>query len=148
MPGRSCVTQLLTALEGWTTLLQDGIPIDVVYLDFTKAFDFVPHKRLLVKLQAHGITDKLLNWIKVFLTGRRQRVVINGFQSHESNVISGLPQGSVLGLFLFLIYVNDLPRVISSPSLSFANDTKLFRPITDHDSFQLFQNDIMTLERW
>ena len=148
MPGRSCVTQLLTAMEGWTTVLQDGIPIDVVYLDFTKAFDSVPHKRLLVKLQAHGITGKLLNWIKIFLSGRRQLVVINSFQSHESSVISGVPQGSVLGPLLFLIYVNDLPRVISSPSLLFADDTKLFRLITDHDSFQQFQNDILTLERW
>ena len=132
-------------MEGWTTVLQDGIPIDVVYLDLTKAFDSVPHKRLLVKLQAHGITGKLLNWIKIFLSGRRQRVVINGFQSHESSVISGVPQGSVLGPLLFLIYVDDLPRVISSPSLLFADDTKLFRPISDHDSFQ---NDILTLERW
>ena len=148
MPGRSCVTQLLTAMEGWTTVLQDGIPIDVVYLDFTKAFDSVPHKRLLVKLQAHGITGKLLNWIKAFLSGRRQRVVINSFQSHKSSVISGVPQGSVLGPLLFLIYVNDLPRVISSPSLLFADDTKLFQPITDRDSFQQFQNDILTLERW
>ena len=106
MPGRSCVTQLLTALEGWrTTVLQDGIPIDVVYLDFTKAFDSAPHKHHLVKLQAHGITGKLLNWIKVFLSRRRQRVVINGFQSHESSVISGVPQGSVLGPLLFLIYM-------------------------------------------
>ena len=74
MPGRSCVTQLLTALEGWTTILQDGIPIDVIYLDFTKAFDSVPHMCLLAKPQAHGIIGKLLNWIKVFLTGRRQQV--------------------------------------------------------------------------
>ena len=123
-------------MEGWITVLQDRIPIDVVYLDFTKAFDSVPHKRLLVKLQAHGITGKLLNWVKIFLSGRRQRVVINGFQSHESSVISGVRQGSVLGPLLFLIYVNDLLRVISSPSLLFADDTKLFRPITDHDSFQ------------
>ena len=96
MPGRSCVTQLLTALEGWTTSLQNGIPIDVVYLDFSKAFYLVPHRHLLVKLQAHGIKGKLLNWIRAFLTDRRQRVIINNSQSNESNVDSGVPQGSVL----------------------------------------------------
>ena len=102
MPGRSCVTQLRTAMEGWNTVLQDGIPIDVIYLDFTKAFDSAPHKCLLVKLQAHGITGKLLNWIKIFLSGRRQQVVINGFQSHESSVISGVPQGVGVGpAFIF-----------------------------------------------
>ena len=105
MPGRSCVTQLLTALEGWTTSLQNGIPIDVVYLDFSKAFDSVPHRHLLVKLQAHGIKGKLLNWIRAFLTDRRQWVIINNSQSNESNVDSGVPWGSVLGPLLFLIYV-------------------------------------------
>ena len=103
MPGRSCVTQLLTALEGWTTSLQNGIPIDVVYLDFSKAFYLVPHRHLLVKLQAHGIKGKLLNWIRAFLTDRRQRVIINNSQSNESNVDSGVPQGSVLRPLLFLI---------------------------------------------
>ena len=96
-PGRSCVTQLLTTLESWTTLLQDGVPIDVVYLDFSKAFDSVPHKRLLVKLQAYGIKGKLLNWIQAFLTNRKQQVIVNGFQSDESSVASGVPQGQSLG---------------------------------------------------
>ena len=85
------------------------------------------------KLQANGITCKLLNWTKVSLTGRRQQVVINGFQSDESNVIGGIPQGLVLGLLLLLIYVTmvDLPRVISSPSLLCVGDTKVFLPITE-----------------
>ena len=105
MAGRSCVTQLLTALEGWTALLQDGILVDAVCLDFSKAFDSVPHQCLLVKLQAKSIAGKILNWIKVFLSNRRQQVVINDFQSDECNVISGVLQGLVLGPLLFLIYV-------------------------------------------
>ena len=120
----------------------------MVYLDFSKAFDSIPYKRLLVKLQAHGITGKLLNWIRAFLSDRRQRVVINGFESDESNVASGVPQASVLGPLLFLIYINDLPRVICSPSLLFADDAKLFRPITAYHSFQQLQNDILTLKWW
>ena len=148
MPGRSCVTQLLTALEGWTTSLQNGIPIYVIYLYFSKAFGSAPHRRLLVKLQAHGIKGKLLNWIRAFSTDRRQRVIINNFQSNESNVDSGVPQGSVLGPLLFLIYVNDLPKTICSPSLLFADDTKLFRPITDFQSSQQLQDDILILEQW
>ena len=148
MPRRSCVTQLLTAMEDWTKSLQDGVPIDVVYLDFSKAFDSVPHIRLLVKLQAHGIKGKLLNWIQSFLTNRKQRVIINGSQSDESAVISGVPQGSVLGPLLFLIYVSDIPGAISSSSLLFADDTKLYQPISDYRSFQQLQADIVILGHW
>ena len=140
--------QLLTAMEDWTKSLQDGVPIDVVYLDFSKAFDSVPYMRLLVKLQAHGIKSKLLNWIQSFLTNRKQQVIINGSQSDESAMISGVPQGSILGPLLFLIYVNDIPGAIPSSSLLFADDTKLYRPISDYRSFQQLQDDIIILEHW
>jgi len=122
-------------METWTDTLQNGIPIDVVYLDFSKAFDSVPHQRLLVKLRAYGIQGKLLDWIKAFLTYRQQRVIINNSKSTLTDVISGVSQRSVLGPLLFLIYINDLPNIIHSPSLLFADDTKIFRCIAIHQEY-------------
>ena len=134
MPIRSCVTQLLTALHYWTESLEKGVPVDVLYLDFSKAFDSVPHERLLLKLEVYGIQGKVLQWIRSFLSQRKQAVVINGVKSATSNVISGVPQGSVIGPLLFSIYVNDLPSVVSSQVLLFADDVKLFCPIVNQQS--------------
>jgi len=137
--GRSCVTQLLVTLELWTELLDSGAPIDVIYWDFQKGFDTVPHQRLLRKLKAYGITGKVLEWIQDFLSGRRQRVVVNGKLSSWTDILSRIPQGSVLGPILFVIFINDLPDVVSSTAKIFADDTKLFqaiRKIEDHDVMQ------------
>ena len=101
------------------------------YMDFMKAFDKVPHRRLIIKLHNHGIQGKLLDWIRSILENRQQPVVINGQYSTWSNVTSGIPQGSVLGPLLFVIYINDLPDTVLSQVFLFADDTKMYRQIQD-----------------
>ena len=126
---RSCLTNMLCFLEEITKWIDVGSPVDIIYLDFQKAFDKVPHQRLLLKLKAHGIGDSITDWIEQWLTDRRQRVVVDGEVSNWKSVLSGVPQGSVLGPILFLIYINDLDDSIKSNVLKFADDTKLFRKI-------------------
>ena len=127
------MTQLLVTLELWTEWLDRGEPLDVVYLDFKKAFDSVPHTCLLQKLRAYGVCGNLLNWIQHFLTGRKQRVTVNGKLSAWAIVLSGIPQGSVLGPILFVIFINDLPDMIRSTVKIFADDTKIFHIMLSQD---------------
>ena len=112
--GRSCTTNLLEVIDFWTKILDEGHALDVIYLDFSKAFDTVPHQRLLRKLSNYGIRGNVLGWIQDFLSDRRQRVMVNGLCSNWSPVLSGIPQGSVLGPVLFICYVNDMPGVIEN----------------------------------
>ena len=106
-------TQLLEALEDWTQAMDSGNTVDIIYLDFCKAFDNVSHRLLLHKLEMYGIIGAVLNWIKGFLLGSKQRrVVINGSKSTNQPVTSGVPQGSVLGPILFLVYVNDITEAV------------------------------------
>ena len=100
----SCITQLLHAMEHWTKSLDDGNDVDIIYLDFCKVFDCVPHQCILLKLKAYGISDNVLNWIMDFLLNSRQGVNVNDSHSDQSNNISGVPQGSVLGPLLFVVY--------------------------------------------
>jgi hypothetical protein len=124
--GRSCLTNLLTYLEDVTRAVDEGHPLDAIYLDFSKAFDKVPHRRLLRKLEAHGISGKTLKWVASWLNGRRQKVVLNGKVSSEASVLSGVPQGSVLGPILFIVFLNDIDLVVSSKILKFADDASVF----------------------
>ena len=147
-PRRSCSTQLLETIDAWSKILEEGTALDVIYLDFRKAFDSVPHMRLLCKLQSYGVSGKLLSWIKAFLSGRSQQVSLGGCHSSVINVTSGVPQGSVLGPLLFLLYVNDLPEVVSCPVKLFADDTKLFSGMASMDDALKLQTDLDALVKW
>ena len=145
LKARSCLTNMLCFLEEITKWIDVGSPVDIIYLDFQKAFDKVPHQRLLLKLKAHGIGDSITDWIEQWLIDRRQRVVVDGEVSNWKLVLSGVPQGSVL---LFLIYINDLDDSITSNVLKFADDTKLFRKVNTDGDKQHLQNDLDRLVKW
>jgi hypothetical protein len=146
--GRSCTTQLLETLELWTNFIDNGMSVDCIYLDFAKAFDKVPHVKLVHKLKAYGFCGNLLKWLEDFLTNRQQRVVINNTQSKTELVTSGIPQGSVLGPTLFIIFINDLPEVCKSYVKIFADDTKIFNAIKSSDDATILQEDINKLVDW
>ena len=148
MKNKSCLTNLLETLEDITKWQDMGIPVDEIYLDFSKAFDKVPHQRLIYKLEKLGITGSLLTWIESFLFQRKQRVKIKGSLSEESHVKSGVPQGSVLGPLLFIAYINDLPLLVNSPTKVFADDTKMYKEIESISDADSFQADIDSLVKW
>ena len=142
------MTQLLESIDVWTRLLDDGIPVDFVYLDFAKAFDSVPHNRLLIKLKSYGIQGNIFSWIKDFLVGRRQRVVLNGKPSSWAPVNSGIPQGSVLGPLLFIEYVNDMPEIVTSMIKMFAEDTQISAECKNNEDRIQLQDDFESLDKW
>eukprot|EP00745_Piridium_sociabile_P043063 TRINITY_DN87471_c0_g3_i3.p1 TRINITY_DN87471_c0_g3~~TRINITY_DN87471_c0_g3_i3.p1 ORF type:complete len:950 (+),score=231.72 TRINITY_DN87471_c0_g3_i3:692-3541(+) len=146
--GRSCVTQLLDTLDVWTEALDTGGGVDAIYMDYMKAFDSVPHRRLLGKVEALGIRGNLLRWIQDFLYHRSQRVCVNGVKSERGEVTSGIPQGSVIGPVLFLMYINDLPRHVQSHVKLFADDTKIFARNDDDAAMEILQDDLDRLHEW
>ena len=148
IPGRSTSLQLLKVLDEWTALIDEGISIDCIYMDFQKAFDKVPHNRLMAKLAAYKIEKKTLNWIKHFLNDRTQQVTIQGENSDFRDVTSGVPQGSILGPLLFVIYINDLAKTTNSSVFLYADDTKIFRPIKTEKDKEILREDLHKLQAW
>ena len=148
LPRKSTVTQLLETLEIWTDALDRGESLDTIYLDFMKAFDTVPHQRLATKLQKYGIEGNTLRWIQSFLTGRKQQVIVNGCKSSFKEVLSGIPQGSVLGPILFVIFINDLPEIVSCGIKLFADDAKIYRTVNSMEDCDDLQKDLLEMENW
>ena len=141
----SCETQLISAINDWAKSINCRTQTDVILLDFSKAFDTVPHQRLLSKLNFYGIRDRSLDWIKAFLTDRTQVVSINGTHSNPRPVVSGVPQGSVLGPVLFLLYINDITDNISSHMRLFADDSVIYREINTQQDHLALQEDLDNL---
>lgn len=145
---RSAALQLLHTIEDWVQSIDEGHIIDVCFLDIMKAFDTVPHMRLMEKMRSYGIAGCLLEWIASFLSNRSQQVRINGTISRPRSVTSGVPQGSVLGPMLFVIYINDLPDLLQSTTKLYADDAKVYCSINSPDDETKLQNDIKRLEEW
>ncbi len=145
----SAVTQLLETLNDWTIAADEKAPIDVAFADVSKAFDKLPHSKILESLEAYRIEGPLLNWLKAFLSDRSQSVVYNNCQSQRVDVPSGVPQGSVLGPFCFLVVINRLPIVIKNATIKlFADDCKLYFRIRSNVDHALFTADLCSLFEW
>ena len=141
MPNK-CV---MVFFEETTKCVDDGSPVYVIYLNFQKAFDKVPHQRLILKLNSHGIGNSIMNWIDQWLTGRRHRVVVDGEVSSWKSVLSGVPQDSVLGPILCLVYINDLEEGVTGKILKFADDRlEKLRKL----EIQKLQDYIDKFDRW
>ena len=139
------MTQLISSCHDWATTIQSRGQVDVVFLDFSKAFDKVPHRRLSVKLSYCGINGSTLTWINDFLCHRVQAVSVNGSHSTWGNIRSGVPQGSVLGPVLFLLYIDDIKEEIQSNMHLYADDTIVYREINSINDHDILQEDLDTV---
>ena len=149
LPGKSTTSQLIETLNDWTLSLDSGKNIDCIYLDFSKAFGCISHSRLISKISAYGIDNTTIGWIRDFLHNRRQRVKLNGTFSDWVPCLSGVPQGSVLGPLLFVIFTDDLPDIVLNAKIKmYADDVKLYLPVCDITSHALLQDDLNRISVW
>jgi len=146
--GFSTETQLLITVDDLLKSYDQGRQLDMAILDFSKAFDMVPHAHLLHKLSNYGITGSLHSWLRCFLTERTMQVVVEGDASEQTSVDSGVPQGTVLGPLLFLCHINDLPESVKSQVRLFADDCLLYREINTFADHHTLQADLKSLEAW
>ena len=145
---RSTTSNLLEFYDEVTTNIDNGNSVDIFFFDLAKAFDMVPHDRLLKKLRETTTDTYIIKWITEYLKERKQRVVIRGSKSNWLETYSGVPQGSVIGPLLFLIYVNDLPQEINSKLNMFADDTKMTSIVNSASQIGIIEKDLETLESW
>ena len=147
---RSCGTQLVMLVDEIAKNMQTGKQTDLIFLDFSKAFDKVAHEKLISKLHFYEIRGKTLSWFKDFLESRSQTVVLNGVKSNKIAVSSGVPQGSVPGPILFLAYMNDLSDQVKSRVRLFADDTAIYMylAICSEGETITLQNNLFILEQW
>ena len=138
----------MTTVNHFAKSLNNGEQLDAILLDFSKAFDKVCHRKLILKLEHYGINGNVLSWIKDFLSGRSQNVVVRGTNSKHSPVTSGVPQGSVLGPLLFLVYINDMPLTVESSLPLFADDSLLYKVIKNIADSYTLQQDLDNLVSW
>ena len=147
--GRSCLSQLIAHYDRILSLLDEGKNVDVIYLDFAKAFDKLDFNITLNKLSLLGINGKVGKWLHSFLTDRTQSVVVNGEKSDPAPVLSGVPQGSVIGPLLFLVLIGDIDKDVSNAFLSsFADDTRIGHGIASQEDARLLQEDLKQVYMW
>ena len=145
---RSCESQLLITSHDLASILNRRSQVDVAVLDFAKAFDKVPHQRLLKKLRYYNLHANVVGWIESFLADRTQRVIVDGHTSAEAPVLSGVPQGTVLGPLLFLIFINDIATNVTSSIRLVADDCLVYRETSTQQQCQLLQKDLDELAAW
>ena len=146
--GKSCLSNLLISQYYIMKLLDEKEVVDIIYLDFQKAFDKVPYTNLMMKVRSLGIRGKLGEWVENWLRNRQQRVTINGVYSEWAEVSSGVPQGSILGPVLFTIYINDIDTDVKNSILKFADDTKMWGRVSSREDRARMHEDLKTLEVW